>query len=91
MRRNGQLIELTAAEFEVLRILLGAAGQVVSRGELFEKVLQRQQSAFDRSIDNHVSSLRKKLGAKIGDVERIKSVRNAGYVYTVVSRAAKRT
>jgi len=91
VRRNGRLVELTSAEFDVLKILLAAAGQVVSRGELFEKVLQREQSPFDRSIDNHVSGLRKKLGAKIGDVERIKSVRNAGYAYAVVSRAAKRT
>jgi two-component system response regulator CpxR len=79
--RRGEAVDLTSLEFEVLKILVSAAGKIVSREDLFEKVLQRKYSVFDRSIDNHVSSLRKKLGPKIGQVERIKSVRNAGYVY----------
>jgi two-component system response regulator CpxR len=81
VRRNGRLIDVTAAEFDVLKALLAAAGQLVAREELFEKVLERKYSVFDRSIDNHVSSLRKKLGSKVGGADRIKSVRNAGYVY----------
>jgi len=90
VRCNGKLIDLTSLEFEVLRMLLIAAGQLVSREELFQKVLQREYSIFDRSIDNHVSSLRKKLGSKIGEIERIKSVRNAGYIYAHTPRATKR-
>lgn len=81
VRRAGRVIELTSLEFDVLKVLLTATGEVVSREELFRTVLQREYSVFDRSIDNHVSSLRKKLGAQVGDTERIKSVRNAGYVY----------
>jgi two-component system, OmpR family, response regulator CpxR len=81
VRCAGADVELTSLEFEVLRELLGAAGEVVSRERLFEDVLRREYSVFDRSIDNHVSSLRRKLGPRVGGTERIKSVRNAGYVY----------
>ena len=84
---KGKLIDLTSLEFDVLKMLLHAAGQIVSRERLFESVLQRPYSVFDRSIDNHVSNLRKKLGPRIGEVERIKSVRNVGYVYAHTSRA----
>jgi DNA-binding response OmpR family regulator len=78
---KGKLIDLTALEFDILKMLLEAAGRIIPREELFQKVLQRKYTVFDRSIDNHVSSLRKKLGSKVGEVERIKAVRNNGYVY----------
>lgn len=81
VRRAGEAIDLTSAEFETLEVLLGSAGQVVPREALFDKVLHRAYSVFDRSIDNHVSSLRKKLGPRLGDTERIKAVRNSGYLY----------
>jgi two-component system response regulator CpxR len=81
VRRGGELVELTSLEFELLKVLLGAAGEVVSREVLFEQVLRREYNVFDRSIDNHVSSLRKKLGPRVGDAERIRSIRNAGYAY----------
>ncbi len=81
VRRAGEVIDLTSAEFDTLEVLLRSAGQVVAREELFDKVLQREYSVFDRSIDNHVSSLRKKLGPRLGDTERIKAVRNSGYIY----------
>jgi DNA-binding response OmpR family regulator len=76
-----KVVELTALEFDILKVFLEAAGRIIPREELFQKVLQRKYTVFDRSIDNHVSSLRKKLGPKVGDIERIKAVRNAGYVY----------
>jgi len=91
VRRNGRLIELTSAEFDLLRILLASAGQLVPREELFEKVLAREYSVFDRSIDNHVSSLRKKLGTKVGGTDRIKSVRSSGYVYAYTPRVKEKT
>jgi DNA-binding response OmpR family regulator len=81
VRRGGEVIELTSLEFELLKVLLAAAGDVVSRETLFEQVLRREYNVFDRSIDNHVSSLRKKLGPRVGDAERIRSIRNAGYAY----------
>lgn len=85
VRRNGELIDMTTAEFDLLRVLLNGAGQVVPREQLFQEVLGREFAVFDRSIDNHVSSLRRKLGARVNGVERIKSVRNVGYQYAVVS------
>jgi DNA-binding response OmpR family regulator len=90
LKRAGRPIEVTSLEFEVLRLLLTAAGSVVSRERLFEQVLQREFVIFDRSIDNHISNLRRKLGPKIGDIERIRSVRNAGYVYARTPRETGR-
>ena len=88
VRVNGEIVELTSAEFDLLRVLLAAAGQVVTREELFRSVLGREFNVFDRSIDNHVSSLRKKLGPKVNGIERIKSVRGTGYIYTAIESVA---
>ena len=85
VRRGGELIDLTTAEFDLLRVLLQSAGQVVPREQLFQDVLGREFSVFDRSIDNHISSLRRKLGSRVHGVERIKSVRNIGYQYAILS------
>jgi two-component system response regulator CpxR len=81
VRRGGCIVDLTSAEFDLLRTFLRSAGRVLGREELFREVLDRQFSPFDRSIDNHVSSLRKKLGPQAGGSDRIRAVRNAGYVY----------
>jgi DNA-binding response OmpR family regulator len=81
VRRGGDPVELTSLEFDLLKVLVAAAGEVVSREALFDQVLRREYNVFDRSIDNHVSSLRKKLGARVGDADRIRSIRNAGYAY----------
>jgi two-component system response regulator CpxR len=77
----GSSIELTSMEFELLRVLMQAAGRVVTREELSRAVLGREFSPYDRSVDVHVSNLRKKLGER-PDGERIKSVRGVGYIYT---------
>jgi two-component system response regulator CpxR len=79
--REGRAVELTNAEYEILVLLLGSAGLVVKREELVRKVLGRELSVFDRSIDMHISHLRKKLGHRAGQAERIKTVRGVGYVY----------
>jgi two-component system response regulator CpxR len=81
VRRGGQVIELTAVEFDLLEKLLRAAGRIITREELSKEVLGRSTSPFDRSIDMHISNLRKKLGHQLGDVERIKTVRGVGYIY----------
>ncbi len=83
--RGGELIELTAAEFDMLAELLANAGRVVSREKLAESALGRPLAPLDRSVDMHISSLRRKLGSEVSGVERIKTVRGAGYVYTVLS------
>jgi two-component system response regulator CpxR len=76
-------VELTSVEFSVLELLLRMAGQVVSRDELSKQALGRELSPYDRSIDVHVSSLRKKLGVFGDDTERIKTVRGTGYLYAL--------
>jgi two-component system response regulator CpxR len=79
--RAGQPVELTAAELTLLETLMRDAGHVVSRERLAQTVLGRKLAAFDRSIDVHVSNLRKKLGDGPGGVQRIQSVRGSGYVF----------
>jgi DNA-binding response OmpR family regulator len=77
----GRELELTGAEFTLLEVLVRNAGRVVTRDELSRLVLGRRLMPFDRSIDMHVSNLRKKLGPGPGGSERIKTVRGVGYVY----------
>ena len=79
--RAGENVELTAVEFDLLEKLLRAAGRIVTREELSKQVLGRGSSPFDRSIDMHISNLRKKLGHRFGPTERIKTVRAVGYIY----------
>ena len=74
-------VELTAVEFSILHNLLLKAGEVISRDELAEKVLGRKLEIFDRSIDVHISSIRKKLGRRSNERDRILSVRGVGYQY----------
>jgi two-component system response regulator CpxR len=81
VRRGGVGIELTGAEFAILEALLRAAGTVVGRDELSRQALGRRSSAFDRSLDVHLSNLRRKLGPLPGGGERIKTVRGVGYLY----------
>jgi two-component system response regulator CpxR len=75
----GAPVNLTTVEFDLLRVLMRAAGRVMSREELSQAVLGRPYTPFDRVIDNHVSNLRRKLGPAADGAERIKSIRNLGY------------
>ena len=84
-RRNGQFVNLTAAEFDLLTVFLRCSGRVIHRNELSRKVLDRDYSPFDRSIDVHVSNLRRKLGTSPNGSERIRSVRSIGYIYAYSS------
>ena len=81
VRRAGESIELTVVEYSLLEKLLNAPGRILTREELVREVLRRELSPFDRSIDTHVSNLRKKLGHEVNGVERIKTVRGVGYIY----------
>lgn len=81
VRRSGGIVDLTVVEYDILEKLLRAAGRILTREELSKQVLGRESSPFDRSIDMHISNLRKKLGHRVGDAERIKTVRGVGYIY----------
>ncbi len=81
---KGDELNLTSVEFELLFELLRNAGKVVRKEDLSETVLDRKLSPFDRSLDMHISNLRKKLGNRDDGSVRIKTVRSVGYIYTVV-------
>jgi two-component system response regulator CpxR len=77
-----QLLSLTGAEFAVLRVLVENAGEVVSKEVLTEKALGRKLMPYDRSIDVHVSNIRKKLAEQGASRELIINIRGAGYMLT---------
>jgi len=79
---RGQPVAMTSTEYSVLEALLHEAGHVVSKANLSERALGRKLTRYDRSLDMHVASLRKKLGPLDGGEERIKTVRGVGYQYT---------
>jgi DNA-binding response OmpR family regulator len=82
-KRSGEDLNLTGVEFDLLVNLLRNAGNIVKKEDLSLQVLDRRLSPFDRSLDMHVSNLRKKLGARANGDERIKTIRSVGYIYTV--------
>jgi two-component system response regulator CpxR len=79
--RDGVPVELTSVEFNLLHALLRDAGRVVTREHLVDTVLSRKFSPFDRSIDMHVSKVRKKLGDSESGPDHIKTVRGVGYIF----------
>jgi two-component system, OmpR family, response regulator CpxR len=78
---GGKPVELTSVEFNLLHVLLREAGRVVTREHLVDEVLSRKFSPFDRSIDMHVSKVRKKLGDSDNGPDHIKTVRGVGYIF----------
>jgi DNA-binding response OmpR family regulator len=79
--KAGQPLRLTSAEFDILHAFCDAPWQVHTREALVENVLDRKFSPFDRSIDLHISNLRRKLGPQDDGSERIRSIRGIGYLY----------
>jgi DNA-binding response OmpR family regulator len=79
---SGNAVPLTGAEFRVLELLMRSAGQVISRDSMTEQALGRKLAAYDRSIDTHISNLRRKLDLPAGKNPEIKNVRGSGYTLT---------
>lgn len=84
VKLHGEEIILTSVEFDLLKHLLLEAGKIVKKEDLSLRVLDRELSPYDRSLDMHISNLRKKLGLRDDGSERIKTVRSVGYIYTLV-------
>jgi DNA-binding response OmpR family regulator len=82
VRVADRTIALTGAEFRVLEILMRSAGQVISRDSMTEQALGRKLVPYDRSIDTHISNLRRKLALEAGKNPEIKNVRGSGYTLT---------
>jgi DNA-binding response OmpR family regulator len=79
VRQNGRLIALTSIEFDILDLLMRSAGRIVSRDEMATILYQRQITPYERSVDVHVSHLRKKLESAGHPL--IRTVRGAGYMF----------
>ena len=77
VKQHGIPVEVTDVEFSLLEALMRSPGKVVEREALSEQVLDRKFNPFDRSLDMHVSRLRKKLNG--AGEELIKTVRGTGY------------
>ena len=81
--RAGARVELTDVEFSLLEALMQSPGKVVSREDLSQAVLGRPFDPFDRSLDMHVSRLRRKLSQSGSDENQVKTIRGAGYQLVV--------
>lgn len=77
----GHFLELTNAEFNILEMLIKSPGQAFSKEELTEYALGRKYTAYDRSIDVHISNLRNKLGDNPQGEPILKTVRGFGYMF----------
>ncbi len=82
----GREVELTGIEYEILDTLIRSAGRVVSRDDLMQRLYQREATPFERSIDVHISHLRKKLDSP---VDLIRTVRGVGYQFVSDVRTEK--
>lgn len=76
----GQALTLTAVEYDLLLSLARSAGRVKTRERLLIEVAERDFEAFDRSIDVHISSLRRKLGDDPKTPRFIQTIRSVGYL-----------
>lgn len=78
--QNGSSIALTALEFDLLACLARSAGRVLDRDRLLDEIAGRDYDVFDRSIDVHISSLRRKLGDDFKNPRYIRTIRSVGYM-----------
>ncbi|MEE4218332.1 MAG: response regulator transcription factor [Xanthomonadales bacterium] len=83
LSKFGELVELTSTEFSILLELLQHRGEVVSKRDLYVSALGREPVPHDRSVDMHVSNLRRKLGPDPRGDNRIETIRGIGYQYRV--------
>lgn len=81
--KSGEAVELTSTEFSILFALLQDRGEVVSKRDLYMSALGREPVPHDRSVDMHVSNLRRKLGPDPRGDNRIETIRGIGYQYRV--------
>jgi two-component system response regulator RegX3 len=80
--RGGQPVDLTVKEFELLRVLLGSAGRLVKRGDLVSEVWDPNWFGSTKTLDVHVSSLRRKLGDDPAAPRYIHTVRGVGFRFS---------
>jgi len=83
LKKSGEPVDLTSTEFSILLELLQHRGEVVSKRDLYVSALGREPVAHDRSLDMHVSNLRRKLGPDPRGDNRIETIRGIGYQFRV--------
>ncbi|MEJ2680695.1 MAG: response regulator [Gammaproteobacteria bacterium] len=81
VRLNGEPVDLTSAEYDLLWLLASNAGKILSREEIFERLRGIEYDGQDRSIDVRVSRIRPKVGDDPMNPKRIKTVRSKGYLF----------
>ncbi len=81
---EGQTLPMTTSEFKVLRVLMTRAGKAVPKEDLYREVLGREIMAYDRSIDMHVSNVRRKIQTVTED-PKIQTIRGIGYLFVEAS------
>ena len=79
--QDDERLPLTQTEALILRTLLEHAGQLVDRQSLSRQALGKPLGPYDRSLDMHISNLRRKLGSFADGRNRIQSIRGRGYLY----------
>lgn len=82
---EGRNLDLTTAEFDLLKLLAENAGRTLSRNDIYQRIHGMRYDGLDRSIDLRISRLRKKLGDDPSRPQRIKSVRGVGYMLALES------
>jgi DNA-binding response OmpR family regulator len=84
--REGEVVDLTAGDFRLLEVFLEAPGRTLSRDTILDRMHGRSWSPYDRSIDNQVARLRKKIEIDPANPQIIKTVRGIGYTMAVPVR-----
>ncbi|MFT3745994.1 MAG: response regulator transcription factor [Pyrinomonadaceae bacterium] len=80
-KQAGSPLDLTALEFDLLNCLVRSAGRVLNRDQILDEIAGREYDVFDRSIDVHISSLRRKLGDDFKSPRYIRTLRSVGYMF----------
>jgi two-component system response regulator CpxR len=75
-----QLVELTGTEYQILDLLINNVSEIVSKNQISEQIMNRKLSAFDRSIDMHISNIRRKLSA-FCPTDKLRTIRGGGYIF----------
>jgi two-component system OmpR family response regulator/two-component system response regulator RstA len=81
-RLGGKPVDLTSSEFDLLWLLARHAGKVLSRNDILNKLRSLDYDGSDRSVDCRIYRLRRKLGDLVDTTERIKTIRNVGYLFS---------
>jgi two-component system response regulator CpxR len=82
VKLSGEIIHLTSTEYNLLELLVRNAGQLVTKEILSKQALNRKLTSYDRSIDMHMSNIRRKLGDSLNEQPLIKTIRGIGYQFT---------